>query len=71
MSYTLVASSVVLVSTHSIVVAWISGWYLEEKTSIKTDIAIILALVGVIIMTFSDYTLGGWNLFGDFLAIIV
>lgn len=70
LSYTSVASSVVLVSAHPIVVAWISGWHLGEKTSKKVYLFILTALFGVVLMTFSDYTLGGWALFGDILAII-
>ncbi len=70
LSYTSVASSVVLVTAHPLVVAWISHWYLGEKTSKKAYLAIILALVGIIIMTSSNYRISEAALFGDILAII-
>ncbi len=68
--HTSVASSAILVSTHPILVAWISGWYLDEKTSFNAYIGIGIALVGVAVMTFSNYRVGGRALFGDMLAII-
>lgn len=70
LSYTTVASSVVLVSAHPLLVAWISHWYLGEETSKKGYIAIILALVGIVIMTSSDYRISRAAFFGDILALI-
>ncbi|MFW6141157.1 MAG: DMT family transporter [Candidatus Saliniplasma sp.] len=70
LSYTTVASSVVLVSAHPLLVAWISHWYLGEETSNKAYLAIILALVGIVIMTSSDYGISRAALFGDILALI-
>lgn len=68
--YTTVASSVVLVSAHPLIVAWISGWYLNEKTNRKAVLGIIIAMLGIVVMTFSDYTVGELALFGDILALI-
>ncbi|MBS3817088.1 MAG: DMT family transporter [Candidatus Thermoplasmatota archaeon] len=70
LSYTSVASSVVLVTAHPIVVAWISSWYLGEKTSFRAYIGIGIGLIGVFIMTFSNYRISGWAFLGDMLAII-
>lgn len=70
LSYTSVASSVILVSAHPLIVAWISQRYLKERTSKKAYLAILLALVGIIIMTGSNYQIGRTVLFGDLLAII-
>ncbi len=70
LSYTSVASSVVLVTAHPIVVAWISGWYLGENTSKKAYTAILVALVGISVMAFSSYTTAQWSVKGDILAII-
>lgn len=70
LSYTSVASSVVLVTAHPLVVAWISGWYLGEKIGKKAYLGIFIALGGVVLMTFSDYRISGEALFGDILAII-
>ncbi|MGM0405085.1 MAG: DMT family transporter, partial [Thermoplasmatota archaeon] len=70
LSYTTVASSVVLVSSHPFLVAWVSHWYLGEETSKKGYFAIILALVGIVIMTSSDYRISKVAFFGDVLALI-
>lgn len=70
LSYTSVASSVVLVTAHPLVVYWIAGWHLNEKTSKKGYLAIVIAFVGIIIMAYSDYSFRRWSLFGDLLAII-
>ncbi len=68
--YTTVASSVVLVTAHPLIVAWISSWYLNEKTSRKAIFGIIIAMLGIVVMTFSDYRVGRLALFGDILALI-
>lgn len=70
LNYTSVASSVVLVTAHPLVVSWISGWHLNEKTGRKAYLAIIVALFGVFVMTYSDYSVSPTALFGDVLAII-
>lgn len=70
LSYTTVASSVVLVTAHPLIVAWISHWYLGEKTGKKAYLAILLALFGIVIMTSSNYRVSEAALFGDILAII-
>lgn len=70
LDYTSVASSVVLVTSHPLLVAWISSHYLGEKTSRKAYIAIVIALFGIGIMAVSDYHFEEWSLFGDFLAIL-
>lgn len=70
LSYTSVASSVVLVTAHPLVVAWVSGWYLNEKTSYKAYMSILLALAGISIITLSSYTDARWSPIGDLLAII-
>ncbi|MEF8874004.1 MAG: DMT family transporter [Candidatus Thermoplasmatota archaeon] len=70
LDYTSVASSAILVSTHPLLVAWISSWYLKERTSLKAYAGIGIALVGVAVMTFSNYRMSGRAFFGDLLAII-
>lgn len=70
LGYTSVASSVVLVTSHPLLVAWISSRYLGERTSKRSYVSIIVALGGISLMAFSDYRLSGWSLFGDFLAIL-
>ncbi|MFO7791982.1 MAG: DMT family transporter [Candidatus Saliniplasma sp.] len=70
LTYTTVASSVILVSAHPLIVAWISQRYLGEETSRKAYIAILLALIGIFIMTSSNYNISRTFLYGDILAII-
>ncbi len=70
LSYTSVVSSVVLVSSHPLIVTWISSKYLGEKSSREAYYAIFLALGGIIIMAFSNYQAQGWSILGDILAII-
>ncbi|MFW6176289.1 MAG: DMT family transporter [Thermoplasmatota archaeon] len=70
LKYTTVASSVVLVTAHPLIVAWLSSWYLDEKTPREAIFGIIIAMTGIVIMTFSDYRIGKLALFGDILALI-
>ncbi len=70
LSFTTVASSVILVSAHPLIVTWIGGWYLDEKAPIQIYAGIFIALAGVFLMTFSNYRFGGWAIFGDLLAIL-
>ncbi|KXB05725.1 hypothetical protein AKJ50_00050 [candidate division MSBL1 archaeon SCGC-AAA382A13] len=70
LDYTTVASSVVLVTSHPLLVAWISSHYLGEKTSKRAYLSIILALGGITIMAVTDYKFSEWGLFGDFLALL-
>lgn len=69
LDYTSVASSVVLVTSHPLLVAWLSSKYLGEKTSKRSYIGIIVALTGIAIMMISDFNYSKWSLFGDLLAI--
>ncbi len=69
LDYTSVASSVVLVTSHPLLVAWLSSKYLEEKTTVRSYIGIIIALTGIAIMMISDFSYSKWSLVGDLLAI--
>ncbi len=70
LDHTSVASSSILVSTHPLLVAWISSWYLGERTSLKAYSGIGIALIGVVLMTFSNYRVSGRAFFGDMLALL-
>jgi len=70
LEYTTVASSVILVSAHPLIVAWIGGWYLGERAPPKIYVGIGIALIGVTLMVYSDYSISEWALFGDILAIL-
>ncbi|MCT4585639.1 MAG: DMT family transporter [Peptostreptococcaceae bacterium] len=68
--YTTVASSTVLVDTHSLFVVIFSYVFLKEKVSKKALFFIFLTFIGSIVISFGDFSLGKEALFGDFLAII-
>lgn len=70
LEYTTVASSVVIVTSHPLIVSWLSSRYLNEKTTKKAYLGIIIALAGISLMAFSDYQFSEWGLLGDSLAFI-
>ncbi len=67
---TSVASSVILVTSHPLFVAIVSHYIFREKLQIIGYLGIIIAFVGIIILTVGDFGLGGSNLMGDVLALI-
>lgn len=69
LDYTSVASSTVLVTTQPIFVVIGSFLILKEPVAGKAIVAGSLALVGSVIIGFSDFTIGGDALWGDFLAL--
>jgi len=69
LKYTSVASSTVLVNTHPVFIVLASFLILKEKVSKKTLITIGIALIGSIIISAGDSSLGSNILYGDILAI--
>lgn len=69
-SFTTVASSVVLVSTQPLFVAVLSLSLLGERPSRREWIAVLLAVLGAMVVGWGDFELGGRALFGDFLALL-
>jgi drug/metabolite transporter (DMT)-like permease len=69
LSYTSVSSSVILVSLHPIIVAVYSHFILKEKISLPTLVGILIAIVGVIIISAGDHSQGSNVLLGDLLAL--
>lgn len=70
LSYTTVASSVILVATNPIFVGLMSHFILGERVDRQTVIAIALTFVGSIIISYGDMTLSGQALLGDILALL-
>lgn len=68
--YTSVVSSVVLVTSHPLVVTWVSGWYLGERSGKRVYLAIILSMAGILIMAVSNYQVEDWSPYGDILAFV-
>jgi drug/metabolite transporter (DMT)-like permease len=70
LKYTSVANSVILVSTHPILIAVVSHYYLKERISIAAGAGVGIALAGMVIIGFSDFAASQESLYGDFLALI-
>jgi drug/metabolite transporter (DMT)-like permease len=73
LKFTSVASSVILVTAHPILVGPISHFLLKEKLCLINIIGIILSIIGVIVLVYGNY---GWTNFtidtlqGNILAIL-
>ena len=70
LKYTTVANSVILVSTHPILIAVVSHYYLKERISMAAGAGVGIALAGMVIIGFSDFAVSRESLYGDFLALI-
>ncbi|HZS15187.1 MAG TPA: DMT family transporter [Candidatus Dormibacteraeota bacterium] len=67
--YTSVASSVLLVTLHPVLVAWLGRRILGEPVSPRLAAGIALALAGTAVTSAGDWRLGARDLFGDMLAL--
>ena len=70
LSYTTVASSVVLVTINPVFVALASYFLFHEKLSKQTILGIGVCLVGAILISYGDWRVGPEPLFGDLLALL-
>lgn len=67
--YTSVASAVLLVTIHPVMVAWLGRRVLGEPVSLRLAAGIALALAGTAVTSGFDWHLGRRDLFGDLLAL--
>jgi drug/metabolite transporter (DMT)-like permease len=67
---TSVASSVVLVTSHPVLVGLVGHFLMSERLSRLNAIGIALGLVGVVVLTRGDADAGAATLFGDLLAFL-
>jgi drug/metabolite transporter (DMT)-like permease len=67
---TSVASSVVLVTSHPVLVGLVGHFMMSERLSRLNAIGIGLGLVGVVVLTRGDADAGATTLFGDLLAFL-
>lgn len=67
---TSVASSVVLVTAHPILVGLVGHFFMDERLSRLNAVGIALGLLGVIILTRGDADAGSDTLVGDLLAFL-
>ncbi|MFC1940149.1 DMT family transporter [Chloroflexota bacterium] len=70
LSYTSVATSVVLVTTTPIFVAIASYFLFQEKLSMQIFLGIIISLIGSILIGYGNWSLGSSPLFGGILALL-
>lgn len=70
LSYTTVASSVVLVTANPVFVALASHFLFREKLSRQVIVGIAVCLAGAALVGYGDWTLGLKPLFGDLLALL-
>lgn len=68
--YTSVASSTVLVNIHPIFVILFSLIFWHKGLSSKTIFSVVVSILGIVILNWSDFSLNGKNLWGNFLAIL-
>ncbi|MBC7325050.1 MAG: DMT family transporter, partial [Moorella sp. (in: Bacteria)] len=69
LSYTSVASSTVLVTMQPLFVVAGSWIFLKERVPAKSLLYGLLAILGSVVIGFSDFRVGGQALWGDFLAL--
>ena len=67
---TSVASSVILVTAHPVLVGPISHFFLKERLSYINSIGITISVVGVVILVFGNYGLSAMTLEGNILAML-
>jgi len=73
LKYTSVASSVILVTAHPILVGPISHYFFKERLSLTNALGIIISVGGVIILILGNYGLGSFtldSLEGNILAML-
>ncbi|OIJ12273.1 EamA family transporter [Anaerobacillus arseniciselenatis] len=70
LNYTSVASSVVLVTLQPLFAFVGTYFFFKEKVGVIGIISGVLAIVGSIIISWGDYQISGWALFGNMLALL-
>ena len=70
LEYTSVASSVILVTTSPLIVAFLSKLFFREHLHKNVYVGIALGLIGAVVLTGGDARLEGRELWGDLLAFI-
>jgi len=70
LSYTTVASSVVLVTTSPIFVAIASHFLFHEKLSRRAILGMVISMVGAVVIGYGDWRIGSKLFLGDVLAFL-
>jgi drug/metabolite transporter (DMT)-like permease len=70
LSYTSIASSVILVTSHPAFVAVLSYFLWSERLNKLTIGGIVVALVGIVLINYGGFAFGSRAIFGDLLALV-
>jgi drug/metabolite transporter (DMT)-like permease len=70
LSFTTVASSVILVSTNPIYVGLASHFVLHEPINRRKLLAIVVVMIGSVVVSYGDLRLSGRAFWGDLLAVL-
>jgi len=70
LSYTSIASSVILVTSHPVFVAVISYFLWDERLNKLAISGIVVALIGVILINYGGFTFSSGAFWGDLLALM-
>jgi len=70
LKYTSVASSVIFVTTNPIFVSLASVLFLRERLSLSLFFSILVAVIGGLLIGWSDWGAGNQTVYGDFLALL-
>lgn len=70
LSLTLVASSVILVTSHPIFVATVSHFLLKDRVRRLAAVGILVAFSGIVVIYISDYEIGADSFLGDLMAFV-
>ncbi len=70
LSYTSIASSVILVTSHPVFVAVISYFLWKERLGRVTIVGIVVTMLGVFAINYGGYTFGPESFRGDILALL-
>lgn len=70
LNFTSVASSVVLVTLQPLFAFIGTYLFFKEKVGIKGVISAVVAVLGSIVISWGDYLISGWALFGNILALL-
>ncbi len=70
LEHTSVASSVILVTAHPILVGVVAHFFMGERLSRLNAVGIAIGLLGVVILTRGDASEGTSTLYGDLLALL-
>jgi len=67
---TLVSTSVILVTSHPIFVAAVQHFLMKERVRRVAVVGIVIAFSGVVLISVTDYRLGGGTIMGDVFAFV-